>query len=283
MASGDWVSFDIDALDAKLLNNPDVVPQYFKTQQDHFDPLNSNTWNQGYYVNDTFWKNGTSAPVFLCVGGEGPPIDASVVSNSVHCNIAVEWLEETGAILFALEHRYYGCHLKESCPVNLSDTNALRYLSSSQALEDTALFHLHATEKYNLQPDNLWIVWGGSYPGMIAAWSRISFPHLFHVAVASSAPVLAQLDMRGYYEVVGNAYATTSVGGSPQCKTIIARGHEIIGGMLGSCRTRSQLENQFELGSKYLEHHDNQVSFCGLGVGKLNTLIHSRRKLMKDV
>ena len=60
---------------------------------------------QAYYVNDTFWKPGSDAPVFLCVGGEGPPLDGSVVVSSVHCNGAVEMLEETGALMFAVEHR----------------------------------------------------------------------------------------------------------------------------------------------------------------------------------
>ena len=45
---------------------------------------------QAFYVNDTFFVPGSDAPVFLCVGGEGPPIDGSAVVDSVHCNVAVE-------------------------------------------------------------------------------------------------------------------------------------------------------------------------------------------------
>ena len=26
---------------------------------------------QAYYVNATYWKSGSDAPIFLCVGGEG--------------------------------------------------------------------------------------------------------------------------------------------------------------------------------------------------------------------
>ena len=58
-----------------------------------------------YYVNDTFYKGDSDAPVYLCVGGEGPPLDGSVVVSSVHCNVAVEALADTNAIMFALEHR----------------------------------------------------------------------------------------------------------------------------------------------------------------------------------
>ena len=80
--------------------------------------------SQAYYVNDTFWEGPASgAPVFLCVGGEGPPFDSSVVRSSVHCNNAVEWLQENKAIMFAVQHRYYGCHTSQQsghlvdCPV----------------------------------------------------------------------------------------------------------------------------------------------------------------------
>ena len=43
--------------------------QYFSEQkQDHFDPSSSRTWSQAFFVNDTFWRPGSDAPIFLCVG-----------------------------------------------------------------------------------------------------------------------------------------------------------------------------------------------------------------------
>lgn len=105
--------------------------RYVTQPQDHFDASNVNTWQQAYYVNDKYWKGAASnAPVFVCVGGEGPPLDGSAVVSSVHCNNAVEWLPETGALMLALEHRYYGCHNQSACPVaNFSGPvrSSLRY------------------------------------------------------------------------------------------------------------------------------------------------------------
>ena len=55
-------------------------PRYVTQPRDHFDASDTKTWQQAYYVNDTFWTGPNSnAPVFLCVGGEGPPLDGSVV------------------------------------------------------------------------------------------------------------------------------------------------------------------------------------------------------------
>ena len=83
-------------------------------------------------MNDTFWVPGSDAPVFLCVGGEGPPLDGSVLVSSPHCNDAVEWLPETKALMLAVEHRYYGCHNASACPYSADDAHPLQWLSSHQ-------------------------------------------------------------------------------------------------------------------------------------------------------
>lgn len=77
-----------------------------------------------------------------------------------------------------------------------SDTSTanLRYLSTSQALADLATFICSMNKKYELAQDTKWIVFGGSYAGNLAAYMRLKYPHYVHGAVASSAPVMAQLN-----------------------------------------------------------------------------------------
>ena len=99
--------------------------------------------------------------------------------------------------MFALQHRFYGCQANMStCPFSSFEdmpvNESLRHLSSHQALADIAAFHKFASKEFGLTEKNKWTTFGGSYPGMLAAWSRLSYPHLFHASVASSAPVRAK-------------------------------------------------------------------------------------------
>ena len=114
----------------------------------------------------------------------------TAVTGSVHCNVAVEFLPESKALMFAVEHRYYGCHNMSACPYSAHDEKPLQWLSSHQALADLATFHAYATKAYGLtKPTNKWVSFGGSYPGMMAGWFRVVYPELVHASISSSAPV----------------------------------------------------------------------------------------------
>lgn len=42
------------------------------------------TFKQRYFINTTYWLGPESgAPVFLCVGGEGPPLDGGSLDNFI--------------------------------------------------------------------------------------------------------------------------------------------------------------------------------------------------------
>lgn len=73
----------------------------------------------------------------------------------------------------------------------------LVYLSSEQALADLAEFIVHIKPIYKIPPTAKWVAFGGSYPGSLAAWLRMKYPHLIHAAVSSSGPLLAKIDFKG--------------------------------------------------------------------------------------
>lgn len=50
---------------------------------DHYDGQETKTWQQRYFFNTTFFNG--SGPVYLCVGGETPLDDETVVTGNYHC------------------------------------------------------------------------------------------------------------------------------------------------------------------------------------------------------
>ncbi|NP_001140069.1 Thymus-specific serine protease precursor [Salmo salar] len=69
---------------------------------DHFDSQNDETFPQRFFVNEAYWER-PHGPVFLFIGGEGPISEFNVLAGH-HVDMA----EEHGALLVALEHRFYG-------------------------------------------------------------------------------------------------------------------------------------------------------------------------------
>lgn len=100
-------------------------------------------------------------------------------------------------------------------------TENLAFLSSQQALADAANF-ITAFKKDYPKAGKV-ISFGGSYPGTLesikedpfllgslSSWFRLKYPHVTAGAIASSAPVLAVLDMISYLDVVGESLSSIS-------------------------------------------------------------------------
>ncbi|XP_043940170.1 thymus-specific serine protease-like [Protopterus annectens] len=199
--------------------NWNIPKEAFFTQPlDHFSRQTNATYNQRYWVNPDFW-NSPNGPVFLHIGGEAALSEYSALAGE-----HVELAEKYGALVVSVEHRYYGASINLD---GLTDKN-IRFLSSQQALADLAAFHFHIVQQYNLTRNNTWICFGGSYPGSLSAWFRLKFPHLVYAAVASSAPVRAEMDFTGYNKVVSQSLSDPVVGGSPKCRRATAEAFHIV-------------------------------------------------------
>ncbi|XP_038129050.1 thymus-specific serine protease [Cyprinodon tularosa] len=204
---------------------------WFTQRLDHFNGADSRVWKQRYFTNDAFYQPG--GPVFLMIGGEGPANPAWMKEGT--------WLtyaKEVGALCFLLEHRFYG----KSHPTTDLSTSSLRFLSSRQALADLAHFRTVMADSLGLS-NRKWVAFGGSYPGSLAAWFRLKFPHLVHAAVATSAPLLATVNFPEYLEVVWRSLASESA----DCPVLVKQASDALAERLKDPKTFENITKDFKL------------------------------------
>lgn len=68
---------------------------------DNFNPINLDTWQQRFFMNDEFFQPGS--PIFVFLGGASAITEQRLTSSHMH-SIA----RDLNASLFHLEHRFYG-------------------------------------------------------------------------------------------------------------------------------------------------------------------------------
>ena len=271
-----------DELEAEhySVGNDDVQVHYLKQSLDHFRLEDERQFEQRYFYTDRYVNpQATREYVFLCVGGEGPALTKAVLVDSVHCTgdmiETARRLYEKGDFsihLYALEHRYYGKSYPKFGPDNSPVTNEnLVYLSSRQAQADLA--HFVATQNAVLGDNLAWITFGGSYPGMMAAYARLRFPHYIAAAVSSSAPIQPILDFAAYNNHVAKVLNDTAVGGSPACLRVFVEGHAALTEMVQDPHNHAQLASDFGLcdAQQLAENPRNVEMWLGDGVVQLGT------------
>uniref|UniRef100_A0A0N5BSD9 Serine protease K12H4.7 n=1 Tax=Strongyloides papillosus TaxID=174720 RepID=A0A0N5BSD9_STREA len=188
-----------------------AVEEYFMNKINHFDSSSTGKYKQRYWYNKKFYVNG--GPVFLMLGGESAENAVWVEREDF------EWTslaKEHNAMLFLLEHRYYG----KSRPTKDMSTQNMQYLSSRQAIEDAAAFIRGMNERFNFANQTRWVLFGGSYSGALAAWARQAHPEVIFAAVGSSGPVQAEVDFYKYLYLVKNILSKYS----PQCSNDLEKG-----------------------------------------------------------
>ncbi|KAF6840564.1 extracelular serine carboxypeptidase [Colletotrichum musicola] len=161
-----------------------------------YEPHSDGHFNLRYWFDAKHYRKG--GPVILLAAGETdarerlPFLDHGIVSILA---------KATGGVGVILEHRYYG----KSFPVPDLSTDNLRFLSTDQALADTAYFAKHITfpgyEDLNLTaPETPYIAYGGSYAGAFAAFLRKLYPEVFWGGISSSGVTAAIIDYWEYLE-----------------------------------------------------------------------------------
>ena len=207
------------------------VDQWMTQKLDHYDPTNAETFEQRFWVNETMWNKAANGPVFIIIGGEGPASQGYINGHF----IANQYATRYGALVAALEHRFYG----ESVPRKSLSTANLKYLTSEQALYDLVDFRAFLIKKYNIDESRTkFVCFGGSYSGNLSAWLKMKYPHLFVGAIASSGPVLAQLEFKEYMMVVAN-----SIG--PKCTDRVRKANDMIEQLLQTPAGQQQVASMF--------------------------------------
>ncbi|GLV45696.1 uncharacterized protein CBL_02716 [Carabus blaptoides fortunei] len=178
---------------------------------DHFNSSNLDKWTMRYMYNGQFFRAG--GPILIMLGAEWT-IEPSWLQSGQMYDIA----REHGAFMFYTEHRFYG----QSMPRKVLTVDNLKYLNTDLALADVAYFIREIKKELPYLAQSRVIVFGGSYGGNMAIWIREMYPELIYAAVSSSAPILAKVDFKEYYESVQTNLGT-------RCSSAINKGiHDVL-------------------------------------------------------
>lgn len=190
-------------LDAGQAELAAAYPAYtIETPIDHFhndslyEPHLNGTFGMRYWFDARYYKKG--GPVIVLAGGETSGEDRL---DFLKKGIVAQLANATNGLGVILEHRYYG----ESFPVPDMSTPNLRFLTTDQALADTAYFaqnvKFEGFEDLDLTSNTTpYIAYGGSYAGAFVAILRKIYPEQYWGAISSSGVTEAIYDYWQYYE-----------------------------------------------------------------------------------
>ncbi|KAL6825422.1 serine carboxypeptidase S28 domain-containing protein [Trichoderma sp. SZMC 28015] len=196
---------------------PNIKAYNFSVPIDHFhnesryEPHSSDSFPLRYWLDTSNYKPG--GPVIVLHSGE---FDSDGRLPYLQHGIVPILTKATGGVGLVMEHRYYGT----SFPVPDLTNENLRFLTTEQALADTAYFAQHiefpGLEHLDLTASAApWIIYGGSYAGAFAAFTRKLYPDVYWGAISSSGVTAAVEDLWQYYEAA-RQYAPGDCGPTTQ-------------------------------------------------------------------
>ncbi|KAJ5594618.1 uncharacterized protein N7459_000826 [Penicillium hispanicum] len=221
-----------------------VTAEYISIPIDHED-VSLGTYENRYWVSDEWYQEG--GPVFVYDVGETNAASSAKLHLANSSSFFVEMLKEFGGVGIVWEHRYYG----ESLPYPVTNTTPpehFKYLTNNQALADLPFFAQNFTrdqyDHVDLTPTGTpWVMVGGSYSGMRAAFTRNEYPDTIFASFASSAPVEARVNMSMYFDQV---YAGMVANGRLNCTRDIKAALQYIDSELGkNASSAAAIKRQF--------------------------------------
>lgn len=152
----------------------------FNQTLDHFNPMDHRRFSQRYFLNFRYYRNISSNPIIVYIGGE-----AEFSPSSIQTGAVIEVAQQTHALIAGLEHRFFG----KSQPFSKLNSTNLFYNTVDQALEDLASFITFLRRNFCYNESCNVLVVGGSYSGSLSSWFRLYYPHLANFSWSSSAPL----------------------------------------------------------------------------------------------
>ncbi|CAJ2510400.1 Uu.00g051030.m01.CDS01 [Anthostomella pinea] len=227
-----------------------------------YEPHSNGTFNLRYWYDAQFYKPG--GPVIVLGGGETSGSDRLPYLQK---GIVYQLAKATGGVGVILEHRYYGT----SIPVDDFSVENLRFLTTDQALADTAYFAknviFEGLEDYDLSPEvTPWIAYGGSYAGAFVALLRKLYPDVYYGAISSSGVPEAIWDYWRYYEAA-------AVYGPPACVETTKKLTNVVDNILiGKKGTEYVAQLKEAFGLPNVTHDADFASVLGGGIAGLQSL-----------
>ncbi|MCJ1287163.1 hypothetical protein MMC26_006511 [Xylographa opegraphella] len=245
---------DIDPSLLYPAHNLSVPIDHFHNDS-RYEPHSDGMFNLRYFFDASHYRAG--GPVIVLASGEDTAVDRLPYLQK---GIVAKLAAATNGLGVILEHRYYGT----SFPTPDLSTENLRFLTTAQALADTAYFAENVVfpglEHHNLTASAVpWVAYGGSYAGAFVAFLRVLYPNVFWGAISSSGVVKAIYDYWEYYEPVRQY-------GPAECITTTQSVMHVVDTiLLNHTSLTGQLKNTFLMPN--VTYNNDFASVLGAGVG----------------
>ena len=211
----------VSAIKERIATEGKLSPKEYEYSAliDHFTNhgAGSDTYQMRYLVDDTYFDK-DNGPIIFYAGNEGDVYTFFDNSGFMTTTLA----EKFGALVVFGEHRYFGTSMPFGD--NSFDKDNLKYLTVEQAMMDYVEFMIDYKKTNGLE-DRAVIVGGGSYGGMLSAWLRMKYPHVFQGALAASAPILffeGYVSPNAYDDIATNDFRKADA----ECPDMIKAGFE---------------------------------------------------------
>ncbi|KAK7032840.1 serine carboxypeptidase S28-domain-containing protein [Favolaschia claudopus] len=182
-----------DGQAASLAPAASPIAYFFDQLLDHSNP-SLGTFRQRFWFYDGYYQEGGPVVLFNAYAS----LYTGYLKNGT---ISGAIASATGGATIVLEHRYWGA----SVPFADYSTANMRYFTLENSVQDYAYFAKNVQLPFTNgtkalpPPETAWILTGGSYPGLLAAYAKQTFPDLFYVSYGSSAPVEVTICSYGYF------------------------------------------------------------------------------------